>query len=36
LVHNYLGEIDSVTVAAVVENHLEALAIAVTAMLQKS
>ncbi len=36
LVHNHLGEIDSATVAAVVENHLETLALAVTAMLKKS
>jgi hypothetical protein len=35
-VHNYLGEIDSGTVAAVVEKHLDALALAVSAMLQES
>lgn len=36
LVHNYLGEIDSATVAAVVQKHLDALALAVSAMLQES
>lgn len=34
LVHNYLGEIDSATVAAVVEKHLSGLERAVSAMLQ--
>lgn len=34
LVHNYLGDIDPTTVAAVVDRHLEPLASAVTAMLR--
>ena len=36
LVHNYLGDIDTDTVAAVVDKHLEPLARAVGAMLHKS
>ena len=36
LVHNYLGDIDPDTVAAVVDKHLEPLARAVGAMLHKS
>ena len=36
LVHNYLGDIDPDTVAAVVDEHLEPLARAVGAMLHKS
>ena len=36
LVHNYLGDIDPATVAAVVDSHLEPLAHAVSAMLRKS
>ncbi len=35
LVHNYLGDIDPDTVAAVVDRHLESLARAVSAMLHK-
>lgn len=35
LVHNYLGDIDPDTVAAVVDRHLEPLARAVSAMLRK-
>lgn len=35
LVHNYLGEIDPVAVAAVVEKHLGLLAAAVTTMLNE-
>jgi uncharacterized protein with HEPN domain len=36
LVHNYLGHIDAATVAAVVDNHLDALAHAVSAMLHSA
>ncbi|MBS3936890.1 MAG: DUF86 domain-containing protein [Sulfuritalea sp.] len=36
LVHNYLGEIDSKTVAAVIEQHLNALANCVQAMLDQN
>ena len=35
LVHNYLGDIDPDTVAAVVDRYLEPLAHAVSAMLHK-
>ena len=35
LVHNYLGDIDPDTVAAVVDRYLEPLARAVSAMLHK-
>ena len=35
LVHNYLGEIDPDTVAAVVNRHLEPLARAIGAMLSR-
>ena len=34
LVHNYLGDIDPDTVAAVIDKHLEPLAFAVRAMLK--
>lgn len=34
LVHNYLGEIDALTVQNVITNHLAALEVAVTDMLQ--
>lgn len=34
LVHNYLGEIDSQTVAAVIDRHLNALEASVRAMLE--
>jgi uncharacterized protein with HEPN domain len=36
LVHNYLGEIDPVTVTAVIHQHLEPLAHAARAMLENS
>lgn len=36
LVHNYLGEIDSQTVAAVIERHLHALEASVRAMLDEN
>jgi len=36
LVHNDLGEIDPVTVTAVIHQHLEPLAHAARAMLEKS
>ena len=36
LVHNYLGEIDPVTVTAVIHQYLEPLAHAARAMLEKS
>ena len=36
LVHNYLGEIDPLTVAAVVERHLDALQTGVLAMLEQN
>ena len=35
LVHNYLGDIDADTVAAVIGKHLDSLALAVSAMLRK-
>lgn len=35
LVHNYLGEIDPLTVTSVIEKHLQALEECITAMLQK-
>lgn len=34
LVHNYLGNIDSMTVAAVIENYLQPLEDCITTMLQ--
>lgn len=36
LVHNYLGEIDSRTVAAVVERHLNALDASIRTMLEQN
>ncbi|TVQ32196.1 MAG: DUF86 domain-containing protein [Wenzhouxiangella sp.] len=36
LVHNYLGEIDPITVASVAENHLEALRSATKQMLNEN
>jgi uncharacterized protein with HEPN domain len=35
LVHNYLGNIDPLTVAAVVENHLQPLEACILAMLAR-
>lgn len=35
LVHNYLGTIDPLTVAAVIKNHLPPLEACITAMLQE-
>lgn len=36
LVHNYLGDIDPVTVAAVIQRHLRSLEAAVRSMMEKS
>ena len=36
LVHNYLGEIDPLTVAAVIDKHLEPLEKCIRAMLSES
>ncbi len=35
LVHNYLGEIDPITVASVIEKHLQALEVCIIEMLKK-
>lgn len=36
LVHNYLGDIDPITVAAVINNHLQPLEASVTQMLART
>ncbi|MBW4482136.1 MAG: hypothetical protein KME14_06305 [Tildeniella torsiva UHER 1998/13D] len=35
MVHNYLGDIDALTVSAVIEQHLPALELSVRSMLEQ-